>query len=143
MISFERLFPDVKIPHRVHEGDAAFDVYSNQARTLDPGQRQLIGTGLKMALPHGWVALVLPRSGLSVRQGITVANSPGLIDPNYRGEVGVNLINHGASAYTVEKGDRIAQLLVVAYAQANSVEVGEIPPPPDERGTGGFGSTGR
>jgi dUTP pyrophosphatase len=143
VIQFQKLFDDVRTPHRIHDGDAAFDVYSYEQRTLLPSQWQLCKTGLKMALPHGYVALVLPRSGLALRHGITVLNSPGLVDPNYRGELGVNLINHGPDAYRIERGDRIAQLLVVKYAESNSMVVDVVPPAPDERGAGGFGSTGR
>jgi dUTP pyrophosphatase len=109
--------------------------------TLEPGARALVPTGLKIALEQGWEAQVRPRSGLALKHGITCLNSPGTIDSDYRGEVGVILINHGAEAFVIQRGERIAQIVIAAHAQAVIVEVESL----DEtlRGAGGFGSTGR
>ncbi len=109
--------------------------------TVAPGARMLVPTGLRIALEQGWEAQVRPRSGLALKHGITCLNSPGTIDSDYRGEVGVILINHGADPFVIRRGERIAQMVIAAHAQAVIVEVGSL----DEtaRGTGGFGSTGR
>ncbi len=109
--------------------------------TLAPGARALVPTGLKIALEHGWEAQVRPRSGLALKYGITCLNSPGTIDSDYRGEVGVILINHGAEPFVIQRGERIAQMVIAAHAQAVIAEVESL----DEtaRGAGGFGSTGR
>ncbi|WGM46092.1 Deoxyuridine 5'-triphosphate nucleotidohydrolase [Brevundimonas sp. NIBR10] len=109
--------------------------------TLEPGSRALVPTGLKMALEPGWEAQVRPRSGLALKHGITCLNSPGTIDSDYRGEVGVILINHGSEPFVIRRGERIAQMVIAAHAQAVVEEVETL----DEtaRGTGGFGSTGR
>lgn len=109
--------------------------------TLAPGARALVPTGLKIALEPGWEAQVRPRSGLALKHGITCLNSPGTIDSDYRGEVGVILINHGAEPFVIQRGERIAQMVIAAHAQALIAEVDSL----DEtaRGAGGFGSTGR
>ena len=109
--------------------------------TLQPGARGLVPTGLKIALEPGWEAQVRPRSGLALKHGITCLNSPGTIDSDYRGEVGVILINHGPDPFVIRRGERIAQMVIAAHAQAVIAEVDNL----DEtaRGTGGFGSTGR
>ena len=109
--------------------------------TLQPGARALVPTGLKIALEQGWEAQVRPRSGLALKHGITCLNSPGTIDSDYRGEVGVILINHGAEPFVIQRGERIAQMVIAAHAQAVIAEVESL----DEtaRGAGGFGSTGR
>ena len=109
--------------------------------TLEPGARALVPTGLKIALETGWEAQVRPRSGLALKHGITCLNSPGTIDSDYRGEVGVILINHGAEPFVIRRGERIAQMVIAAHAQAVVEEVETL----DEtvRGAGGFGSTGR
>lgn len=108
---------------------------------LAPGERRLVPTGLKIALEPGYEAQVRPRSGLALKHGVTCLNSPGTIDSDYRGEVGVILINHGQIPFEIQRGERIAQLVIASYAQAVMVEVGAL----DEttRGAGGFGSTGR
>lgn len=108
---------------------------------LAPGERRLVPTGLKIALEPGYEAQVRPRSGLALKHGVTCLNSPGTIDSDYRGEVGVILINHGQIPFEIQRGDRIAQLVIASYAQAVMAEVGAL----DEtaRGAGGFGSTGR
>ena len=103
----------------------------------------MVPTGVAVALPPDVCGLVVPLSGLAAGHGIGVVNGPGLIDPNYRGEVKVILVNHGADAYTAEAGDRIAQLLLVAFAAPAVSIVDELPPSGDDRGTGGFGSSGR
>lgn len=109
--------------------------------TLEPGQRALIPTGLKIALEPGYEAQVRPRSGLALKHGVTCLNSPGTIDSDYRGEVGVILINHGQTAFEIQRGERIAQLVIAPYAQAIMTAVEAL----DEtaRGAGGFGSTGK
>ena len=109
--------------------------------TLEPGARALVPTGLKIALETGWEAQVRPRSGLALKHGITCLNSPGTIDSDYRGEVGVILINHGAEPFVIRRGERIAQMVIAAHAQAVVEEVETLDE--TERGAGGFGSTGR
>ena len=108
--------------------------------TLEPGQRSLIPTGLKIALPTGYEAQVRPRSGLAYKQGVTVLNSPGTIDADYRGDVGVILINHGSEPFTIENGERIAQLIIAKFVQIDWDEVLDLSS--TSRGEGGFGSTG-
>ncbi len=108
---------------------------------LEPGQRKLIPTGLKIALEPGYEAQVRPRSGLALKHGISTPNSPGTIDSDYRGEVGVILINHGELPFEIKRGDRIAQMVIARYEQAQMVEVETVDE--TERGAGGFGSTGR
>ena len=107
---------------------------------LEPGQRSLIPTGLKIALPTGYEAQVRPRSGLAFKHGITVLNSPGTIDADYRGDVGVILINHGSDSFTIENGERIAQLIIAKFVQIDWDEVLDLSS--TLRGEGGFGSTG-
>jgi|TARA_B110000196_G_scaffold294934_1_gene284309 dUTP pyrophosphatase len=107
---------------------------------LEPGQRSLIPTGLKIALPTGYEAQVRPRSGLAYKHGITVLNSPGTIDADYRGDVGVILINHGSEPFTIENGERIAQLIIAKFVQIDWDEVLDLSS--TSRGEGGFGSTG-
>jgi dUTP pyrophosphatase len=108
---------------------------------LAPGERAMIGTGIAIALPAGFEAQVRPRSGLALKVGVTVLNSPGTIDADYRGEIGVVLINHGDGPYTVRRGDRIAQLVIAPIARAAWQVTDKLPP--SERAAGGFGSTGR
>lgn len=137
------LHPDAAVPERSREGDAGYDLRSVEAFALEPGGRALVGTGIALALPEGVAGLVLPRSGLAIRHGITTLNAPGLIDPNYRGEVRVILHNAGREAYTGEPGDRIAQLLLVPFASAALSVVGALPAGMGGRGADGFGSSGR
>ncbi|MGD9836211.1 MAG: dUTP diphosphatase [Afipia sp.] len=108
---------------------------------IQPGQRGLIPTGLMIAVPPGFEAQVRPRSGLALKHGVTVLNSPGTVDADYRGEVSVLLINHGDEPFTIRRGERIAQLVIAAVAQAHLMAVTLLPP--TDRGGGGFGSTGR
>ena len=109
--------------------------------TLAPGERAMIGTGVAVAIPPGLCGLVLPRSGLAIKHGIACVNAPGLIDPNYRGELRVILINHGHEVFEAAAGDRIAQLLITAFAAPELSVVDTLPG--SDRGTGGFGSSGR
>jgi len=109
--------------------------------TMQPGQRALVPTGLMIAVPPGYEAQVRPRSGLALKHGVTVLNSPGTVDADYRGEVSVLLINHGEEPFTIRRGERIAQLVVAAVTQANLVAVASLSS--TDRGNGGFGSTGR
>jgi len=108
---------------------------------LEPGKYTLVATGLSIALPEGFEAQVRPRSGLAAKHGVTVLNAPGTIDADYRGEVAVLLINHGSAAFTIRRGERIAQMVIAPVTQAELVSV--IALSPTMRGTGGFGSTGR
>ena len=123
-------------------GDAAADLASAIDTTIAAGGRELIPTGFAVAIPEGCAGLVLSRSGLALHHGVAVLNAPGLIDAGYRGQVGVILVNHGAEPVAIERGQRIAQLLVVhAPAFALSL-VSELPEAPDDRGASGFGSSG-
>ena len=130
------------MPTRAHEGDAGLDLYACEAAHLGPGERWSVGTGIAVEIPDAHAGLVLPRSGLAREHGITVLNSPGLIDSGYRGEVGVLLLNTDpAEVFRIEAGDRIAQLLVVPIAPAEPIEVEGLAE--SARGGGGFGSSGR
>ncbi|WP_341704449.1 dUTP diphosphatase [Ferrovibrio sp.] len=108
--------------------------------TLQPGERRLVPTGIAIALPPGFEAQVRPRSGLALKQGVTVLNAPGTVDADYRGEVGVILINHGQQPFVVNRGERIAQMVIAAYSRVDWIAVAELPD--TARGAGGFGSTG-
>ena len=132
--------PAVALPAYAREGDAGLDLAAAATVTLAPGARHLVPTGLRVAIPTGYAGLVLPRSGLALRSGVTVLNAPGLIDSGYRGEVGVLLVNLGAEAVTITRGERIAQLLIQAVERATLVEVRALGA--TARGAGGFGSTG-
>lgn len=136
-----RLDPDVPLPRYAHPGDAGLDLVAATAVRLEPGARVAVPTGLAVAIPPGWVGLVHPRSGLARRHGVTVTNAPGTIDAGYRGEVQVLLVNLGDEAVELERGDRIAQLLVQPVGVATIVEVADLDD--TARGEGGFGSTGR
>ena len=130
-----------QVPAYAHPGDAGADLVSTEALRLEPGQRALVGTGVRIALPDGYVAFVVPRSGLAARHGITIVNSPGTVDAGYRGEIKVSLLNTDASqAYDVAVGDRIAQLIIMPVPRVRFVAVDELPD--SARGEGGFGSTG-
>jgi dUTP pyrophosphatase len=131
--------PDV--PTYAHPGDAGADLVSAEALRLEPGQRALVGTGVRIALPDGYVAFVVPRSGLATRHGITIVNSPGTVDAGYRGELKVTLLNTDTTQpYDIGIGDRIAQLIVMPVSRANFIPVDDLPE--SVRGAGGFGSTG-
>ncbi|WP_193598966.1 dUTP diphosphatase [Microbacterium sp. YJN-G] len=130
-----------QVPFYAHPGDAGADLVSTEAVRLEPGERALIGTGVRIALPEGHAAFVVPRSGLAAKHGITVVNSPGTVDAGYRGEIKVTLLNTDSrEAYDVAVGDRIAQLIVMPVIQAQFEPVEELPE--SVRGDGGFGSTG-
>jgi dUTP pyrophosphatase len=128
---------------RTRPGDAAYDLSCVSAFSLLPGERAMVPTGVAIALPPGYAGLVLPRSGLAFRHGVTCVNSPGLVDPNYRGELCVILVNLGAEPFVAEPGDRIAQLLLVPFSLPELVVVDELPSGGDDRGANGFGSSGR
>ena len=136
-----RLRPGAVVPARAHPGDAGLDLTAVEACDLPPGGRAAVPTGLAVAIPEGHAGLVVPRSGLARRHGVTVANAPGLIDAGYRGELIVVLVNLGDAPHRVEPGERIGQLVVVPIALSAPVEVEELPDS-DGRGEGGFGSTG-
>jgi len=128
-------------PSYAHPGDAGADLCSSEAATLAPGERKTIGTGVSIALPDGFAAFVVPRSGLAARHGITIVNSPGTVDAGYRGEIRVTLLNTDTDVpYDIAAGDRIAQIVVMPVVRARFIPVGELPE--SERGTRGFGSTG-
>ena len=139
-VLFRKIDPAAQLPASAHPGDAGMDVCSIEQQTLAPGARALIHTGLVMQLPADAEAQVRPRSGLALKHGITVLNAPGTIDAGYRGEIGVILVNHGTAPFTVEKGMKIAQLVVAPVVQAEVLEVTETDV--TARGAGGFGSTG-
>ncbi len=133
---------DLDLPAYATAGSAGMDLVAAIAGAvrLEPGERRLIPTGIGIALPDGYEAQVRPRSGLALKQGLTVLNSPGTVDADYRGEIGVVLINHGHEAVTVERGQRIAQMVVAAVTRAAWREVEALPA--SGRGAGGYGSTG-
>lgn len=129
------------LPSYAHADDAGADLRASEAVTLAPGERALIGTGVSIALPEGYAAFVVPRSGLAAKHGITVVNSPGTVDAGYRGEIKVTLLNTDQTAsFSVEVGDRIAQLILMPVSRAVFVPVDELPE--SVRGANGFGSTG-
>jgi dUTP pyrophosphatase len=139
-IAAVRLDRDLPLPAYARPGDAGLDLRAAEPVMLEPGGRRLVPTGFAVAIPEGHAGFVLPRSGLAMDKGVTVLNSPGLIDSGYRGELKVLLINHGALAVGIERGERIAQLVVQPVAHARLVEGERLPD--SARGTGGFGSTG-
>ena len=137
----QRLRADAEVPVRAHPWDAGLDLVAAEAVHLEPGGRGVVPTGIAVAIPPGWAGLVVPRSGLARRQGITLTNSPGLIDAGYRGEVQVLVINHDAAAHTIAVGERIAQLVVVPVVQVQLEVVADFET--SARGAGGFGHSGR
>jgi dUTP pyrophosphatase len=129
------------LPAFAHPGDAGADLVAAESVRLEPGERALVGTGVRIALPDGYAAFVVPRSGLAAKHGITVVNAPGTVDAGYRGEIKVSLLNTDArEAYDVAVGDRIAQLIVMPVPPVRFLPVEELPE--SVRGEGGFGSTG-
>jgi dUTP pyrophosphatase len=128
------------MPAYARADDAGLDLLAAEPVTLAPGARALVPTGIAVAIPRGYAGFVLPRSGLALRRGVTVLNAPGLIDAGYRGEIKVLLVNHDAAPVRLERGERIAQLVLQRVEHADLREVAELPP--SERGPGGFGSTG-
>lgn len=128
------------LPHYATDGAAGMDVVSAEDVSIAPGARHAVATGLAMAIPHGYEIQVRPRSGLALKHGITVPNTPGTIDSDYRGELKVILINHGDAAFVIHRGDRVAQLVLAPVTQAAWDEVDDLDE--TDRGAGGFGSTG-
>jgi len=140
-IQVVRLDPDLPVPAYAHPGDAGADLLAAVDVTLAPGERGLVPTGIALALPDGYVALVHPRSGLAARHGLSIVNAPGTIDAGYRGEIKVLLINHDPhERIELRRGDRIAQLVIQRFERAGFVEVDVLPE--SVRGAGGYGSTG-
>lgn len=140
-LAVQRLDPDLPLPSYARDGDAGLDLYAAETVTLAPGARVAVGTGIAVAIPNGCAGFVLPRSGLALRHGLSLVNTPGLIDAGYRGEIRVLLVNHDLEAsVTLARGDRIAQLVVQRVETAEPVEVEKLPE--SARGAGGFGSTG-
>lgn len=140
-LRFKRVSPDASLPQRANEGDAGLDLCAAEEAHIGPGERWKVGTGLAVEIPEGHAGLVLPRSGLAARHGISLVNAPGLIDSGYRGEVAVLLLNNDpAEIFRVAPGDRIAQLVIVPIATPDPIEVDELSE--TERGAGGFGSSG-
>jgi dUTP pyrophosphatase len=135
-----RIDATVPVPRYARDGDAGLDLHAAESCALRPGERRAVRTGLALAIPRGFAGFVLPRSGLALRRGMTVLNAPGLIDAGYRGELQVLLVNHGDAVVEVERGDRIAQLVIQRVEAVELVEMEELPE--SERGAGGFGSTG-
>ena len=141
-VLISRLDPELPLPRYAKGGDAGADIVSRIDITLAPGERALVPTGIAIALPDGYVALVHPRSGLAIKHGVTMVNAPGTVDAGYRGELQIILINHDKSeSVSFKRGDRIAQLVIQKVERAEFVEVYELPG--SGRGSGGFGSTGR
>jgi len=139
-LPIRRLREEAVVPGRAYAGDAGLDLAACERVVLEPGERAVVGTGLAVAIPDGHAGLVQPRSGLAARHGITIVNTPGLVDSGYRGELKVVLLNTDRrDAFTVEPGMRIAQLVVVALPELDPVEVDELPE--SERGARGFGSS--
>jgi dUTP pyrophosphatase len=140
-LEFIRLSDKATLPTRAHDDDSGLDLYAAEGARIGPGERVSVGTGLAVAIPEGLAGLVLPRSGLALKHGIALVNAPGLIDPGYRGEVRVLLLNTDRAAeFRVGRGDRIAQLLLVPIARATPIEAEELDT--SIRGSGGFGSSG-
>ncbi len=137
----KRLDPEVPFPAYGKAGDAGADITTRVDVTIEPGERLLVPTGLSIALPFGYAAFVHPRSGLAIKHGVSMVNTPGTVDAGYRGELQIILINHDLrEPISFKKGDRIAQLVIQRVEVANFVEVDELPG--SERASGGFGSTG-
>jgi dUTP pyrophosphatase len=140
-VLIKRLDSSVPLPSYAKGGDAGADLTTTIDFTLAPGERQLVPTGIAIALPDGYVALVHPRSGLAIKAGITLVNAPGTVDAGYRGEISCILINHDRfESISFKRGDRIAQLVIQKVERADFIELSELPG--SGRGSGGFGSTG-
>ncbi len=139
-LKIKKLVENAIIPGYAHPGDAGLDLFSVEEKILQPGERGLIGTGISLQLPEGTEAQVRPRSGLAIKNGITLLNSPGTIDCGYRGEVKVILINHGQEPFHVETGMKLAQMVIKPVLTVEVLQVEELTD--TSRGSGGFGSTG-
>ena len=141
-VNIKRLDPTVELPKYAHPTDAGLDLRANEGCTLKPFERRLVSTGLAIALPDGYAGFVQPRSGLAIKQGLSIVNTPGLIDAHYRGELKVILINlDPTNNLQINKGDRIAQLVILPFLAAEFAEADALDE--TDRGAGGFGSTGR
>ena len=140
-LNIQRLHADAILPTRAHENDAGLDLASNIDTTVGVRSRVTIGTGIAIALPAGTAGLIYPRSGLASRYGLSLSNSVGVIDSDYRGEVMLTLINHGTRPFTISKGMRVAQMIVTPYCVPELVEVDHLDA--TERGTAGIGSSGK
>jgi dUTP pyrophosphatase len=139
-VLIQRLDEELPIPSKEMPGDAGFDIFAREDVRLEPGERRIIPTGIAIALPDGFVALVNPRSGLAAKHGFTLVNSPGTIDAGYRGEISVIGLNTGSEVISLHRGDRVAQLVVVQLPGITFLEVGSLPE--SVRSERGFGSTG-
>lgn len=135
----KKLHPEAKLPQRAHNTDSGLDLYAFHPAYFPPNTRKLIGTGISIEIPNGYGGFITPRSGLAIKNGLTVLNTPGLIDSGYRGEVGVILFNSGQESVTIFEGDKIAQLVIISTPLFEPVEVPELNN--TKRGEGGFGST--
>jgi dUTP pyrophosphatase len=141
-VLIQRLDPEVPLPNYAKGGDAGADLVTRIDLTLAPGERALAPTGIAIALPDGYAAFVHPRSGLAIKHGVSMVNTPGTVDAGFRGELQIILINHDPhEAITFKRGDRVAQLIIQKVEKAEFIEVSQLPG--SGRGTGGFGSTGR
>jgi dUTP pyrophosphatase len=141
IVEFTRVRPEGQAPAQAHEHDAGYDLFAAEALSIEAGERASVATGIAVAIPEGNAGFVLPRSGLAARQGVTLVNSPGLIDAGFRGELRVLLLNTDRrEPFRVEVGDRIAQLVVLPVMPAEFVEAAALSV--SSRGAGGFGSTG-
>ena len=139
-IPLQRLDDGLPIPAHAHPGDGGVDLYAREPARLDAGERAVVPTGIAVAIPDGFAGLVTPRSGLAARNGISVVNGPGLVDSGYRGEIKVVLVNLSGEPFGIERGDRIAQFVVIPVSVQEFIPVDELPD--STRGSGGFGSTG-
>src|SRR3989344_939934 len=140
-LKFKKLREDAVIPSYAHPGDAGMDLCSAEDFILEPKKRKLISTGLSVEIPVGYEIQTRPRSGLAIKNGISLVNSPVTIDAGYRGEIGIIIINHGEENFEIKKGDRIAQAVMNKIENAEIIEVDKLGD--SERGAGGFGSTGK
>ena len=140
-VRIKRIDKGLPLPRYAHTGDAGCDLYSREEVIISPGERALIGTGIAISLPQGNAAFIQPRSGLAAKHGVTIVNTPGLIDCQYRGEIKIILLNTDPrETFKVKKGDKIAQMVIQKVEEADFVEVEDLDE--TERGAGGFGSTG-
>ncbi len=139
-VEIVKLDKTLPTPFYAHHGDAGMDVYSAVELLLNPGERAIVPTGLKIAIPYGFEVQIRPRSGLAAKHGISIVNAPGTIDHQYRGELGIIMINHGKESFSIKKGERVAQMVFNKIEFAYLEEVEELSS--TERGAGGFGSTG-
>ena len=139
-VKIKKIKEDAIVPKYAHEGDAGVDLYSAEEYLLKAGERVLVSTGIKIAVPMGFEAQVRPKSGLALKHGVSVCNTPGTVDSGYRGEVGVIAINHGNEDFKIDKGKKIAQMVIKKVEAAEFEEVDELEE--SARGEGGFGSTG-